>query len=960
MANSIAKPRIEFTQVYQQAPTETVEPMRTCLVGPNRELHRYSDADEKPTILVGEYDREADASHPWPERTAGGVVEDSSVVVRVDDAKLKYFEDLVTQTTGGRGENVPVSGTTNRIRSTTINFQGNDSYSMSALLGDRGPKVGDAVRLRGVVDPDSEDCETIECWNTIQGFAADAAAAIIGEPTAAATNSGDTELSATITQIDGPLNCVSVTANATAYDGLPSGYVEETYTIEIIQASTPGCASAKARVTSGSGTDNVAEVLISAFGDATAIGTRGLTVTWNELDTSACSASAENDDVPADTISVGQIWRVTLAQDFEAPCVTLSGTHTGTTDDTYIIEVTKGGTWADLPEVTITTTRGLDANAPQIISGVDDVFSVGNYGLTALFGDCYGSDSSSAQSDSAPFGGDMSLAGLRKGDRWYITVTGADQGPIRTLILQDDIPVDLRALDDLDLELFIVDDIVLPQRRIEAPPLVNYEIETTQIVLKASASAYHPDWTIGGVPAALELHAGSVYVEYHELLPTLTGKLTILGFDEIDTIPGPLAVENTLKWAAFRAFQNSNGAKVAVVAIMDPTDLDHWTAAASLLAGRTEYFSVVPLTYDADAIGVLQALVESESGVERANFKRLIVNLQAVSSKMVVGKSSASAQLLRPTSTDGNEVLAVVEDDPSASGTQYTRFRVPAGNANFRTYGVQAGDIVRCLYSVDPYGETTYTELVVDSVVSENTLLVLSGLTSPLTVAQKIEVWHPYSAADMATDLAAQGSAYANKRVVATFPDYVGTGGQTQSGLFLAAAVGGLMSGIVSHQPTTFLELAGFDDLTSRTTDIFTEAQLDEIAGGGVLICTEDMNGTPMVRHGLTTDTTDVKTRSEMFVRNVDACSLVIANRIRPYVGKSNVTPSLIQRLKYELKQSFKFLKTANDSDTLGPQMIEGEIVELAANPLLLDTIDVVIDGTFPLAADKIRIFLRV
>ena len=90
---------------------------------------------------------------------------------------------------------------------------------------------------------------------------------------------------------------------------------------------------------------------------------------------------------------------------------------------------------------------------------------------------------------------------------------------------------------------------------------------------------------------------------------------------------------------------------------------------------------------------------------------------------------------------DGNEALAVFEDDPNTSENQYTICRVPAADSKFIANGVRAGDIVRALYVGDGFGNYSYSEFVVDDVQSEDQVRLKTGPDTPQGVAAKIEVW---------------------------------------------------------------------------------------------------------------------------------------------------------------------------------------------------------------------------
>lgn len=954
------KPQTLVYQEYTLLPAELVDAMRVHISGPNAELHRYSEDTEKAEILVGNYDHQVAVEYPWPSKTAGSLVDTESVRVFIDNALLLYFEDTIGSTVGGRGVTTAVAGYTNRVKSTAVTFVSGGDNARSALLYDRDVAVGDIAYIRGVND-DDDDCPEYELWTKVTGFAAELEAAVIDTVVLGATNKADTTAATTINQTEGPYNCITATADGTEYDGLPSGKLSETYTITVIRSGVAGCTSARLRVVSASGTDNATDVIPEDFETPTPIGSRGLTVTFSD-DPGECSVSASEQAVAASQLVVGQEWTVTVTQAYFAICASEGGTYTGDNDDTYIVEVTRGGVWADLPQVTVTTTRGLDASGPTNVSAKDVAIAVGSYGLTLTFEDCDGD----------------STTGLVLGDKFYITVTSGTNGPIRTLILQDDVPAELLTADDLDLRLFIPKNIEVTAARLNAPPTQNYTIEATQVVLNAGVTAYDTTWTDAGDALPMQVWSGrdadtsgpaygQIYIEYREYLTAVAGAVYFIdGVGDLDQIPGQLDIENPLKWGVYRALQNSNGSRVAYTAVANPDSVDSWQLALNAVDGRDDVYNLVPLTRNRAVLDLYQAQVNVESSAERGNWKAMFVSLLAEESRMLVGKSTATAQALRKTSTDGNIVLATLADNPQATGTQYTRLSVPANNSGFITYGVQGGDIVRYLYSIDAFGAQTYAEFIVDSVLSENTLLLLSGHTVAVPVAQKIEIHHVMTKNEVAAALVESAQSFSSNRVVAVWPDVAGSGGISQPGYFLCAALGGLVSGVAPNQGLTNVEIAGFDDLASRTKDYFSRSQLDTLAEGGVWIVTEDRDGTPHTRHALNTSTVDLNRREEMIRRNLDSISYVFLKRLQPLIGRSNATPALLRNVDYIIRTTTDFLARSTIS-TLGGQLISATVATdstgepiLRIHPLAADRVEVVLNVVLPAPLNNIELHLIV
>jgi hypothetical protein len=163
----------------------------------------------------------------------------------------------------------------------------------------------------------------------------------------------------------------------------------------------------------------------------------------------------------------------------------------------------------------------------------------------------------------------------------------------------------------------------------------------------------------------------------------------------------------------------------------------------------------------------------------------------------------------------------------------------------------------------------------------------------------------------------------------------------------------------VSNQGLTNYEVSGFDNLTSYTTDFFTDAQLTEMSNGGVWIVTEDRDGTPITRHAVTTDTSDLKVREEMIRRNLDSISYLFVSALRPYIGRANATPVLLERLDYLINDRITTLSAPVATD-LGPRLISGEIVTLRIHPLAADRIEIVLNLVLPAPVNEIQLYLVV
>jgi hypothetical protein len=934
-------PQVLVHQEFNIVPAELADALRAHISGGHAQLIRYDEDDEKILAGLGEYDPVSDASYSWPEREPGGVIDDDYVKVFVDDALLEYFTDLI----GADATITAAAGATNKIAAAAgLNFQTANGFARHADLLDRDVQLGDAVYIRGVVDS-----EAIELWSYVRGFDAAVVAATVGDATSDAANVAGQAASITGVMTAGTANCLELTLDAASYNGLVDGDVNDVYTVTVTKGSTAGdLTTAELRITSASGNDDVAAVAPAAVGALREVGTRALELGFSVGGAgSSCSGA---DPETAEDLIVGQTWEVTVAEEHEEPKAISGGTYTGDADTTYVVEVTRGGLFADAdltrrPQITVTTTHGTDISGPTGITADNTATVIGSKGVTIQF---YGTGSASSVSSGNLIERDE-VTGLRKGDRYYVVVTAEAAGAVQTLELGHDLG-DLADAPDLDLKLYIKKDIEVTRNRDGFAPLVNFESSDTELIIKSGVVAYDASLTAGGTPVALDVVGGTLYVEYRAWLPNLStavGTISDVG-DLNDVISGALHPDNPLKWGVYYALINSNGTAVKFTSVADPDDDDSWLEVLSLLIGRDDVYNLVPLTRDATVLNAYAGHVTGQSSAEAGRWRGLFVNLEA----------AATAAVVDSTTNADAVVLATIADDPNTTGTQYTL--LSADDGDFLTNNVAPGDIVRTQFTSDGFGNESYSEYVVDAILSEQSLRLAAGPDVAISVAAKMEIWHDNNKTEVAAQVALDAGSYGNRRVVAVWPDTIDSGDHVMQGYHLCAALAGLRSGVVPHQGLTNVEILGFDNV-SRSTTYFNATNLNTLVDSGTWVVTQDQNGNVHTRHAVTTgDTDDINQREEMVRTNVDAMSYVFLNRLAPYIGKANVTPGTLSVLRVELDSIIDFLKTNGYVASLGGQLIDGEITSLRAHALLPDRIVAVLNLTIPYALNNIEVHLVV
>ena len=476
-------PQALIHQEFRLQPTALARPLRACPLGPQYALFRYSDSDEKPAIRVtSSYNPDADEAFAWPGRPAGGVVDTDYTGVYMDDALLEYYSDP-----GGDGSEIrAVSGYRNRIRFDALVLKTANGFSRSGVFLDRDVAPGDMLDIIATACGEPYDIRT-----QILSLVADEVAAVISAPEDDPDNQPARSETETNSFIAGDENDVVIeSVDVTTYDGREDGQVEETYTVVVTQPSTGGDAeTARLEITRQSDGTIFSDVQPGDFGDTadpTVIDEdRDLTAVFNN------TAGSSSWPVDADDFLIGQTWQITVSQDFTPPTVASDGVYLGAADTTYIVRITKGGDVGDA-EFTVSTTTGIDASGPTVISALGTALPVGTQGTTVTFSGA--------------------TEGFCLDDVFTIDVTAVTEGAVKTVVVATPLPAAVRGIcldsssssssgtpADLAVTFYIKADIEVPENRVGFAPLVNWEQSETEITLKSGIIAYDATWTNAGV-----------------------------------------------------------------------------------------------------------------------------------------------------------------------------------------------------------------------------------------------------------------------------------------------------------------------------------------------------------------------------------------------------------------------------------------------------------------------------
>lgn len=908
-------PQVKVAQDFQTVPSAAANPQNAFIFGENYHLFRCNVPEEKLLIGLGQYDPNNSTSYVWPNKPAGSVVDQSFSKLFFDDAWLEYLRDLV-----GSGHVIKaVDNFPNRINSSTLFFATTNNFSRSSELINRDVKVGDGVRIKGILGPDE-----FELVTKVRSLIADIIPSVTTAPVDDANNA-DTTLEGSADSLEsGTPGTVTLASSAVGYDGSADGNTTESYFIEVTTAGAFGVAQLK--VTSASGNDDNVDPVVPVDGSPFALGTRGATATFITVG----SATPFED---------GQVWKVAVTQAWTiaASALDTGNNYLGQNDGTYVITVTKGGLYATAPQVFVTSTGTLDDSGPYAVAD--------GAGFTLPTG------------VKIKFSGGT---GLALNDRYYVGVAAETAGAVHTLELTNSLPDLAYGISpggpgsttpvsiDLDLSLSIIKDTEIP--RTSASLLENWLTSSTEVTVNSGITDTDASWTSAiGTLLPLPIILGGQCIQYRATNIGFEGKVGELeDIGDVEALLGPLDADNPLALGVFKAMENAAGTAVKFMSTGGP-DLSDYLAILDTVFDRQDVYGFVPLTHDKNIQDAVASHVVSSSTDSRNRWR-------------VAWYGAVIDEVTEVSTLDytGNILLATILDDPATSGTQFTRVR--SSNSRFLTDEVKPGQLYRTNFVTNPStGEETFQEFVIDAVFTEEEIRLASGPNLAITVPSRFEIHKTNTESELADQVINLAGAFKNRRVRVVMPDKIGNAGEELDSMFLCCSLSGLRSGALPHQGLTNVQITGYDD-APRATELFGGAELNRMADNGVWIVTQDNAGQIFTRHQLTTDTTDINTREDSLVANIDSISKRFFDFFTGggYIGLRNITEQLFAQLRADFGALVSTIQFESDTVDLGPQIITATIVSLERHPTLLDHIIANVDVDLPEPFNNFQINLTV
>jgi hypothetical protein len=241
-----------------------------------------------------------------------------------------------------------------------------------------------------------------------------------------------------------------------------------------------------------------------------------------------------------------------------------------------------------------------------------------------------------------------------------------------------------------------------------------------------------------------------------------------------------------------------------------------------------------------------------------------------------------------------------------------------------------------------------YDTYVIDHVVSQDTLTLTSGPSSPISPARKVEIWRTATLTEYADLISEEAVHHADRRVTAIWSDKLSLlGFEDLSKAYLCAMLAGMLSSGAPHLPMSLVPIhADIEDTVG-----FWSHHYDMMAGDGVWLVVKDVAGTVYTRHQVTTDMTDVFTREQTVTANLDHICRDFKANVSDLYGRGNVSEAMLRLIESRIDKTTSMILSRSYPATIGPQIHTLTIAKLEIDKVLRDQIwaEFDVDGPVPL-----------
>lgn len=468
------------------------------------------------------------------------------------------------------------------------------------------------------------------------------------------------------------------------------------------------------------------------------------------------------------------------------------------------------------------------------------------------------------------------------------------------------------------------------------------------------------------------VESGTLRFNYRALRTDVASSpATISDINTIESNLGKIHKQNPLALATSMALANTNTSIMALGLNSDDTT-GHSTA-RDVLEGQDVSF-VVPLTNTQSIITSYKTHAENMSTPGKGKWRIILASLPMACS---TSGASISANDVRYDNSAGTLTISGgsttwANSGPSSGAVQagdYIYF--PSGAASTSNESATASFYMKVnsltSSTVVNVASTMYTHNTTNcrfsSLGAIATSVSANGFGDPggVATARPVQVIREKSRGTQVDDLVAAATGYSSRRITLIHPDSVlvtvNGSDETLGGHYLAAACGGLLAGIPSHQSLTNLSIGGIKKLNKSNTYL-NDDQIDKLIEKGVSVVMQESEiSSPYTVRSITTDISTLEYYEMMVVKNLDFISKFYKNELTPIVGRYNVVPEAIDVVRVECQSILDHLKSQT-LPKIGPPILDGSITEIKVDDSLKDQLNVIMSLDIPRVLNRIRVDL--
>lgn len=198
-----------------------------------------------------------------------------------------------------------------------------------------------------------------------------------------------------------------------------------------------------------------------------------------------------------------------------------------------------------------------------------------------------------------------------------------------------------------------------------------------------------------------------------------------------------------------------------------------------------------------------------------------------------------------------------------------------------------------------------------------------------------------------------------SERAVCVWADGLYVNGELVPNFVGAAAAAGMRAYEPAQRPLSNL---GYSFLSVSESSGFTNSQLKDLGRYGIWIIANNIDGLPVNKRQITTAVSNnINKDEESIISNSDTVALALCYVGKNLVGCSNITPELIEDLRFQIELVLSTFSTNRTGSVyIGPQLLSYNVVSVYQDTVNLDHIYADIEITPPKPFNRFHMTLRI